>query len=234
MSTPLTTAQRWTLSANAGFAWLTVGLSFTLTTIGYYIYPMTLSAPTLFGNVPGGNDEVWERWFDWISYFTVLSNILVAVIVTLLVTRRSWFDGDSEKARWLRALRLDTVMMIVVTGIVYNLLLVEGSKKGWDFISNSFQHNLNPVLTVIVFLAFGPRGLIDRAAILRAFAVPVAWLVIVLIRGAAIHAYPYGFLDVATYGYASVLLFLLQVLVFAAFLIGLMALWERVLARFKH
>ena len=211
---------RWLLVANTGIASFGVLLSFTLCTIGYYAKDIDPRYPTLYGNLLTGKDDVWERWFDWISYFTIISNILVAAILFLLVARRDWFDGDSSRAKWLRGLRIDSVMMIAVTGIIYNLLLATGDQQGWDWVSNFFQHNLTPAVTVLVFLFVGPRGLTDWGSIARSLALPITWLVAVFLRGQAIHAYPYGFLDVATYGWSSVLSFTAGILVFAFLLIA--------------
>ena len=53
-------------------------MSFTLAVTGYYVDTMDPAKPTILGNVPGGNDTVLERLLDWSTYFTILSNIVVA------------------------------------------------------------------------------------------------------------------------------------------------------------
>ncbi len=86
---PMTTAQSVEATAtpayarvffwiNAVVAWLAVGVSFTLAVTGYYVDTMDPATPTILGNVPGGNDTVLERLLDWSTYFTILSNIVVA------------------------------------------------------------------------------------------------------------------------------------------------------------
>lgn len=206
------------LAVNAVVAWAAVAVSLTLNLSGYYVDDVDPSKPTILGNVADGVDTPLERFFDWITYFTIISNITVAVIVTLLLVRpglfvRSGFGGDM----W-RALRLDSVLMIVITGIVYNLLLAEGGKEGWDLLSNTLLHWVVPLLTPIVWIIAGPRGLIRGRTIPLALILPLAWAAFALIRGQVVGAYPYPFLDVSANGWASVLTFIAVIVVVAVLL----------------
>lgn len=149
--------QRLLIGLNALVALAAVGVSFSLMFVGYYVDTLDLSEPTIIGNNPSGVDQVWERFFDWIGYFTILSNITVSIVMIMLVLKPEVFALQNLKGRIWRALRLDSVLMIVITGIVYNLLLAEGDKVGWDAVSNSLQHIINPIVTLLVFLLVGPR-----------------------------------------------------------------------------
>ena len=223
--------QRGLLGFNAIVAWAAVAVSFSLMLTGYYINEIDPKEPTLIGNLLEGKDQVWERFFDWISYFTILSNIVVAVVLTLLIAKPELFTQKNSAGNWWRALRLDSVIMILITGVVYNMLLSSGPKEGWDNISNSLQHNINPLITAAVFFVAGPRGLLSLSTIARSMALPIAWAVLVLIRGAVINAYPYFFLNISDLGLVSVVLFILQILVFA--LVIAFALWgyDRLISR---
>lgn len=226
---------RWLFGANAVVAWSSVLLSFSLNISGFYSKNVNPAAPTLLGNVPGGQDQPWERLFDWLTYFTILSNIVVAVVMTALLFRPGWFDRQDAVGRVWRALRLDSVVMILVTGIVYNLLLAEGGKSGIDWVNNFQQHVLNPVLTLLVFLLAGPKRLASWRTALDAMVLPVLWAVYALLRGQVIGAYPYFFLDVAKLGLVPVMVFIAQILAFAlvlcAGLIGLDRATARSLAK---
>jgi hypothetical protein len=96
---------------NAVVAWLAVGVSFTLAVTGYYVDMMDLATPTILGNVPGGNDTVMERLLDWSTYFTILSNIVVLVVTTMLVARPGLFTRTDRTGTVWRTLRLDSVLM---------------------------------------------------------------------------------------------------------------------------
>jgi hypothetical protein len=199
-------------------AWFAVALSFTLNVTGYYVDQVDPTKPTILGNIPSGIDTPWERLFDWITYFTILSNIVVAVVLTALVARPALFTRKDGVGTLWRTLRLDSVLMIIVTGVVYNLLLATGGKTGWDLLSNTMLHVAGPLLTVIVWLVAGPRGLISGRIIGLSLLLPLLWAAFALIRGQIVGAYPYPFLDVSTNGLASVLTFIAAILVIAVVL----------------
>ena len=109
--------------------------------------------------------------------------------------------------------------MIVVTGIIYNAVLAATAKnQGLEVWTNFFLHVLTPALTFIVWLIAGPRGWISWRIIGASLILPIVWLVFALIRGAFIGAYPYGFLNVATFGYGAVLTNVAGIVVFAVVL----------------
>jgi len=224
--------RRVLLVINALVAWVAVTISFTLNATGYYL-DQPADSPTILGGVPGGQDTVLERLLDWSTYFTILSNVTVAVVVTMLLIRPSFFTRSDSTGRAWRALRVDSVMMIVVTAIVFNLLLATGGKTGWDAVSNSMVHIINPTVTALVWLLAGPRGLIRWSTIWAALILPILWAAYALIRGTVIGAYPYPFLDVATKGWASVLMFIAVICIFGilimAVMLGLDALMRRLL-----
>lgn len=203
---------------NAVVAWFAVGLSFVLSISGYYVDALDPTKPSILGNTPEGIDTPWERLFDWVTYFTILSNVVVAVVLTMLIARPSVFDRqDTTGAVW-RALRLDSVLMITITGLVYNLLLAEAGKSGWDLLSNTLLHWVLPLLTPIVWIIAGPRGLITLRTIGLAMVLPLLWAGFAVVRGLTVGAYPYPFLDVEANGLPAVLAFVSVILVVAVVL----------------
>ena len=182
--------------------------SFTLTVLG--TYPSQHTNPTALGFAGQG---LLGRVFDYFTYFTLWSNILVAIVMLMLWARP---DRDSF---WFRVFRLDSVLMIVVTGIIYNVVLASTAKnQGLEVWTNFFLHVLTPLVTFLVWLFAGPRGWISWRIIGASLILPIIWLVFALIRGAFIGAYPYGFLDVATYGYGAVATNVLGIIAFAVVL----------------
>ncbi|MEZ5115666.1 MAG: Pr6Pr family membrane protein [Candidatus Nanopelagicales bacterium] len=219
------------IAVNAVSAWFGVLLSLTLNLSGYYVDKGDPSEPTLLGNVPGGVDTPLERFFDWTTYFTILSNVVVVVAVTALLVRPDLFTRGGLTGTVWRTLRLDSVLMIVITGVLYNLLLADWNKTGWDLLSNLMLHVITPIVTVVVWVVAGPRGLVQPRLAVTALVIPLGWAAYALVRGAAIGAYPYPFLDVQTKGLASVLVFVAGVAVLGLAL-GLLAVWvDRLLDR---
>jgi hypothetical protein len=68
-----------------------------------------------------------------------------------------------------------------------------------------FSSPFEPVMGVLGWLMFGPRGLTSRRVMRLSVLFPVAWLAFVLIRGPIVDYYPYPFVDVTKLGYARVL-----------------------------
>ena len=225
--------RRGVLAINAAVAWAAVGLSLTLILTGYYLREPNAGSVTLLGNVASGEDTALERFWDWTTYFTILSNTTAAIVLTALLLRPAWFTGADRSGLIWRALRVDSVMMLVVTAVVFNLLLATGGKTGWDAISNALLHIINPTVTALAWLIVGPRGLIRWSTIWAALVLPLTWAAYALIRGDSIHAYPYPFFDVATNGLPSVVAFVAIIAVFgvavAATMLGIDALMRRVL-----
>ncbi|KRF34852.1 Pr6Pr family membrane protein [Nocardioides sp. Soil805] len=140
-----------------------------------------------------------ERLVRFIGYFTILSNILVAVVTWTLALAR---DGDDTG--W-RVLRLTSLVGITVTGVVHWFLLRPIlDLSGADYLADKLLHVVVPLLAVVGWVAFGPRGRVRGRDVLAALVFPVAWLAYTLVRGAVTGFYPYPFLDVDDQGYAAV------------------------------
>jgi hypothetical protein len=75
-----------------------------------------------------------------------------------------------------------------------------------------------PSLTVLAWLFAGPRGLLRFAHVLPMLIIPLLWLTCTLLLGQLIDAYPYDFLDVATYGLGPVLVTSAAIVVVATIL----------------
>lgn len=207
----------------AAVLWIGQILSAILSATNYY--PVNTTDPGLYGNNPLGMAGFLGREIDHFSYFTVLSNMLAAVIFTMLAI------NPKRTSALFRVLRLDAVIMMIVTGIIYNVLLNTGGHEGWDFWSNGIQHIFGPILVFVVFVISGPRGWITSSTIFASLVLPILWLAYSLLRGSVIGAYPYGFLDVNANGLTSVLLFVLQIVIFAIILGYLLMLIDKIMRK---
>ncbi|MEV6110353.1 Pr6Pr family membrane protein [Streptomyces sp. NPDC051940] len=160
-----------------------------------------------------------------VSYFTIESNILVLVAAATLVRR-----PDRDGRLW-RVLRLDALLGIAITGLVYAVVLApKVHLTGAALWATIGLHYVAPPATLAGWLLFGPRPRIDAATVRRAFVWPVLWIAYTLLHGAVSGWYPYPFLDVAERGYARALLNTALVLLLAAGLALLLAWGDRRLA----
>ncbi len=150
------------------------------------------------------------------AYFTIQSNIIVMVTSALLAVR------IKRKPEWFWVLRLDGVLCIAVTFVVFHLALsdlqdLEGKAKTADFL----LHTVSPVLCVLGWMLFGPRGKTSWRVVQLAVVFPLAWLVFALTLQQLTDGFSmYPFLDVADNGWPRVLF---NAAVVAVFFLGLAA-----------
>lgn len=161
------------------------------------------------------------------SFFTIQSNVLVAVTSGLLAV-----NPDRDGRTW-RVLRVDALVGITVTGIVYSTVLARVHEpEGWEqTTTNAAFHYIAPILAVIGWLLFGPRPRIDRATIGRSLGWPVLWFGYTLVHGAISGWYPYPFVSVAEHGYGRVLVNALAVTVVLGGAAALFAVGDATLPR---
>jgi len=140
------------------------------------------------------------RLIRFVSYFTILTNLLVALTTTTLAL------GQNRYPTWWKVLRLNAIVGITVTGLVHWFLLRPLlDLHGADWLADKLLHVLVPLLAVAGWVVFGPRGMAERRLLLTSLAYPVGWLAYTLVRGAVTGWYPYPFLDVGLHGYAGAL-----------------------------
>ncbi|MFL6159982.1 MAG: Pr6Pr family membrane protein [Marmoricola sp.] len=135
------------------------------------------------------------------SYLTIWSNVLVAWSTLTLALGR-----DRDTPVW-RALRLDAVVICFGGGIVHFFLLRPHLDHlfGWSIVADRLLHLVVPVLAMVGWLRFGPRGRAGSRDLGPFLVVPVGWLVYTLVRGPLVDWYPYPFIDVGVHGYPRVL-----------------------------
>ena len=222
------TVGRWAfaitgLCAAAGFC-LSVGLA------AFAVYPeVPGSTAHSFGVNADGFAGFVGRVMDILSYFTELSNVVVAVVLLTLA-----FSHIRPTALW-RTLRMDTLVMISVTGLVYQIVLAPAvTLRGWEYVSNALLHTIVPVLTVVTFLIWGPRGWLRWTTVFSALVLPIIWLVYTLIRGAIVGAYPYPFINAANLGIGGALFNVLFVVILGVILGFIFLGLDRLIMKFRR
>jgi uncharacterized membrane protein len=157
------------------------------------------------------------------SFFTIQSNVLVGIVSAQLAMR-----PDRDGPVW-RVARLDALVGITVTGIVYSTVLARiHEPKGWQQVStNAAFHYVVPVMAVLGWLLLGPRPRIDWSVVRWALVWPLLWGAYTVVHGEASGWYPYPFVDVATHGYARVVSNALIVTVVLGVVAGVFGVGDR-------
>jgi hypothetical protein len=145
------------------------------------------------------------RTFNIFAYFTIQSNLIVAITCLLLALRPGSGTHHGRLGTVFRVFRLDGLVMIAITGVVYHALLAALlDLGGWQMVSDQIVHTAVPLMAAIGWLVFGPRGLISWKVVGFSVVYPLLWLAFTLARGAIDGWYPYPFIDVGELGYARV------------------------------
>ncbi|MGH7026124.1 Pr6Pr family membrane protein [Brevundimonas sp.] len=149
---------------------------------------------------------------NYFSFFTILSNILVALALT-----GPALSPGSRLGRWAASegVRAAVAMYIVVVGMTYHFLLAATwNPQGWTLVGNNLLHYVMPIAFVVDWLAFTPKGRLRWID-------PVKWLIPVLIYGAwtLLHGtlsgwWPYWFVDADKLGLGTVMAYFAGLLVF--------------------
>lgn len=152
---------------------------------------------------------------DYFSYFTVLSNLLLAIVVLLILNPGDKFPRGRRGSGMVLGCATTAVLL---AGIGYHFLLSDRwEPEGLQWLSEAMQHYVTPMLVVAYWAFFAPTERLPIWAPLAWSAYPTAYFGYVLLRGHALGSYPYYFADVATLGYPTVFINGLELL--AAFLL---------------
>lgn len=132
-------------------------------------------------------------------YFTVLTNLLVAIVMT----------GVALGVRRFAAPFLlgATTLSILLVGVIY-MTLLRGMLElsGGALLADFLLHQVVPLLMPLWWLAFAPKGRLGWHDPWWWSLFPLAYLAYALARGAAEGNYAYPFIDVARNGLATTLL----------------------------
>lgn len=141
-----------------------------------------------------------EQGLNYFSYFTILTNILVATLMTLPVVA-----ANRPAGRWAgsEGVRAAATMFITVVGLAYHFLLAATwNPQGLLYPVNMILHYLMPAAMLIDWLIFTPKGRLRWVD-------PVKWLGFPLVYGfwTVIHGklsgwWPYWFINIDELGWA--------------------------------
>lgn len=171
----------------AAVAWFAVAFQLLLVVTG---------DPVLVEDDPPG---MVARLYRFFAYFTIQSNLLVAVTSTVLARdpllgRRGW-----------RVARVAGLVGITVTGLVHFFLLRPLlDLEGASWAADKLLHMVVPVLALAAWAWAGPRPRITARTSAYALAWPVVWVVWTLVVGRVDGWVPYPFLDADEEGWGAV------------------------------
>ena len=140
---------------------------------------------------------------SFFSYFTVITNTLVATVLTCQLTSR-----ESAARRWFLQPWVSSgiAVSIAVVSLAYNVLLRHlWDPEGWQWLADELMHDVMPLLFLAWWWMYVPKGTLRWAHIPLWLIYPLVYFAYVLLRGHLLAAYPYPFIDVDKLGYPQVL-----------------------------
>jgi len=159
------------------------------------LYLILYSRWTLEASLLGG-------LISFFSYFTVLSNTLVATVLTCELTSR-----ESAARRWFLQSWVSSgvAVSIAVVGLAYSVLLRHlWHPEGWQFLADELMHDIVPLLFLVYWWCCVPKGSLRLRHIGLWVVYPLLYFAYSLFRGHVLAVYPYPFIDVDKLGYPQV------------------------------
>ena len=142
---------------------------------------------------------VTETIIRFFSFFTILTNILVAVYFTIKALGRDQLD----KAGLLTAI----TVYITIVGLVYQVLLRHiWQPTGLQMVVDELLHSVNPLLVISYWYLFEKKFFVHYKEVFKWMIYPVVYLVYILTRGSFSGFYPYPFINVSEIGISQTLL----------------------------
>jgi hypothetical protein len=145
--------------------------------------------------------EATVRYF---SFFTILTNILVALALMF-----PWLAPESRAGQFFDRPSVRTAILayIIIVAVIYHYLLAKlWNPQGWELLADTIEHVVTPALYVIDWVLFVPKGTVRWKSAFISLLFPLAYAVYTLIHGAVTGSYPYPFINVSNLGYDKVLI----------------------------
>ena len=146
-----------------------------------------------------------------LSFFTILTNLLVAVAYTCIV-----IIPNSKSGKYFSRPSVLTgiALYIAIVGFIYALVLRNlWNPQGLFKLADDLLHTISPILFVIFWLLFVPKTQLRWQLALTWLWFPFLYLIYTLIRGQILGVYPYQFMDISKLGYQHAAINCLLVLV---------------------
>jgi hypothetical protein len=135
----------------------------------------------------------------YLGYFTILTNLLVCVSLTMPLIAPTSAAGKFFSRGEIMA---GVATSIVFVGISFHILLRNvWHPQGLDYLTNLLLHYIMPTLYLLYWWFVAPKAVLRWMHPVIWGVYPTAYLIYVLIRGAIIGNYPYGFIDAGIIGY---------------------------------
>lgn len=165
---------------------------------------------------------VLETIIRFFSFFTILTNILVALYFT---SRLPMFEKTSLANFYKKGSLTALTVFILVVGLVYQIILRSTwHPKGLQKIVDELLHSVIPIFVLGYWFLFAENSDLKFKNCKNWLCFPLLYFVYVIARGHFSNFYPYPFVDILALGYYQVCINFLFVSLFFLFVMGTLLL----------
>ena len=160
--------------------------------------------------------SILETTIRFFSFFTILTNLLVAIYFTLSLIKKT--NNPLLPINKPGTLTAVTVYITIV-GIVYQVLLRHTwEPKGAQKVVDELLHTVIPILVIVFWFLYEQKETIGYKQIFKWLIYPSIYLIYILIRGNISNFYPYPFIDVGNIGLKQVFINSARLILFFVFI----------------
>lgn len=143
-------------------------------------------------------ESIPETIIRFFSFFTILTNTLVAVYFTLV-----YLKPEKQRTGSLTAVTL----YITIVGLVYQIVLRPiWNPEGMQLVVDELLHSIVPICVLFYWALYENKSVVKWRQIPKWLIYPLVYLVFILIRGNFSNFYPYPFVNVTELGIQAVLI----------------------------
>jgi len=149
---------------------------------------------------------------NFFSYFTVLANSAASLAMLMPAIA----SESNSVGRFLSPPSVRTAIagyLIVVGGTYFFFLRHVGNDEGLERVADQLMHYVTPVLFMIDWLVFVPKGHVPLTIIGSSLIPPIAYGIWPVVHGSRSGWYPYPFLNLKALGYHAAFVNMATVLV---------------------
>lgn len=197
-----------------------------LNTIGFFLGWLAVIGQ-FFLIIINKQAEVLETMIRFFSYFTILTNILVAL----------YFTSQNFNLKGFKFLKNDSALtaittFILIVGLVYQVVLRWiWQPTGFQMVVDELLHSVMPVYMLVYWFLYVNASNLKPRNLFAWLLYPVMYFVVIIIRGHFSGFYPYPFIDVSSIGYLKVFSNFILLSLVALILMGLLYILARFFKR---
>lgn len=146
--------------------------------------------------------SVSEATIRFFSFFTILTNILVAIYFSTICFSRNKSVSLINAAGMLTFLTI----YITVVGLVYQVALRHlWHPQGMQRLVDELLHSVIPILVILFWYLYEAKNNLKFSQTIKWLSYPLIYFIYILLRGNHSGFYPYPFVDVSVLGFATVI-----------------------------